>query len=33
MGIRMIACGADSGFVAEGARTMAGKLKAARRGT
>jgi 4-hydroxy-2-oxoheptanedioate aldolase len=30
MGIRMIACGADSGFVAEGARNMAGRLKAAR---
>jgi 4-hydroxy-2-oxoheptanedioate aldolase len=32
MGIRMIACGADSGFVAEGARGMAGKLNAARGG-
>jgi len=28
MGIRLIACGADGAFVANGARTMAGKLKA-----
>ena len=32
MGIRMIACGADSGFVADGARTMAKKLNAAKTG-
>lgn len=30
LGIRMIACGSDGTFVAEGARNMAGKLKLAR---
>lgn len=28
MGMRLIACGADGAFIANGARTMAGKLKA-----
>ncbi|MDF9796955.1 4-hydroxy-2-oxoheptanedioate aldolase [Catalinimonas alkaloidigena] len=32
MGIRMIACGADATFVANGARTMAEKLKSMRKG-
>ena len=30
MGLRVIACGADATFVADGSRTMAGKLNAAR---
>lgn len=30
MGIRMIACGGDAGFVADGSRTVAGKLASAR---
>ena len=30
LGIRFIACGSDATFVAEGARTMAGRLKSAR---
>ena len=32
MGMRMIACGADATFVAEGARTMAARLSALRHG-